>query len=91
MIKHFTAPVLGDLDVFYFVLDQIVVQEIHIDDLFHRFLVVYNVIKGTSRQKRGHPSFRFRVTALWIEKESFHLFTGALWAFLVFFFGGLFL
>ena len=48
MVEYLTTSVFGNLNVFYFVLDQIVVQEVHVDDLFHRFLVVDNVIKGTS-------------------------------------------
>jgi len=79
VVEDLTVAVLRDFDLLDTVLQQVVVQEVHVDEFLHRRLVVHNEVERSSSRKSSNPAFRLGVTSIRLEEEALSLlFPGGL-------------
>jgi hypothetical protein len=72
VVEDFAATVFRNLDVFYLILNQVVIQEVHIDNFLHGLLVVDDVVESSRRQKCSRPSLRLRISTLRLKEKALY-------------------
>ena len=87
MVEDLATWVLRNFDLFYLVLQQVVIQKGHKDDFFAWSLSSHGHVATCDRCKQGHPCFRLRIS-LWAKVNVAHslpkaLLTSILFLFLV--------
>lgn len=79
MTEHFASSIFYKINLFYSILKQVVIQKLHVHNLFNRCSKIE--IVGSTSQKHGHqyPELIFRI-AIGVHKEALNALILALFA-----------